>query len=231
MKKLGLTLFVALGISSVSFAQYLNWSTSPSVNLIGNTNSTVYSSLSSTLGGGKSTGAGAFGVTVGNASTTYYYALLVSTTATTASTTLSDLANNWTSTGLTAINGATGNGRILQVNPNIAANVGFTTAEEYQLVGWSTNLGTSYATVLSELQNWTTVGSSITGTAFFGVSTAASLTTTANAADGATVFSTGGIYNPTANPLELYALAVPEPGTMALAALGGASLLLFRRKK
>jgi len=57
-----------------------------------------------------------------------------------------------------------------------------------------------------------------------------------------TIFSVGGVNGSsptqisqgagTLQPISLVApLAVPEPGTLALAAMGGASLLLFRRRK
>jgi hypothetical protein len=232
MKKLALTILAVAGITGVSFAQgYVQWNSSPGQFVVGVTNSTVYSSLSTTLGGGQSTGTGATGYTSSSASSLFYYTLLASTTDTSASTTLTDLANNWTSTGLVMTNGTFANGRINPVSPTLAATVSYTTTTEFELVAWSANLGTSYATVLNELKNWTTVGSTIQGTAFFGVSSASAILPSSSSAVGTSLFGTTAIYNPSTSPLELYALAVPEPGTMALAALGGASLLLFRRKK
>lgn len=189
MKKLALTILAVASITSVSFAQgYVQWNSSPGQFVVGVTNATVYSGLSTTLGGGKSTGTGSTGYTSSSATSLFYYTLLASTTATSASTTLSDLVNNWTSTGLTMTNGTFANGRINPVNPTLAAAVSFTTSTEFELVGWSANLGTSYATVLSELQNWATVGSTITGTAYFGVSSAAALTPSSSSAAGTSLF-------------------------------------------
>jgi len=241
MKKLVLTTLGIVGVSSLAFAQgYVAWNNAPTTDVIGNTNSINYSGLSAALGAGAATGSGAQGVTVGSAASVYYYELLYSSVDTSTPTTLSDLANNWTATGLFLQNGTTGNGRAIltgttgsavQAGP---ANYSGAAPLDFMLVGWSANLGTTFAGaggVLSVLQSW---AGQVTG-AFFGESVVGStVISTANSAGTAVIGAAGSglIYNPSSAPLVMNELAtVPEPGTLALAALGGLSMLMFRRKK
>jgi len=241
MKKLAITTLAAVAVATGAFAQgYVQWSASPAGNLIGQTNSTAYSPLSSTLNGNGATPVGgATGNTVAGGSSLFYYALLVNTTgtATTTPTTLAGLSG-WTYSGLAQTNGSAANGRInpdpVQPSGGVVPSTGGN--ENFLLVGWSANLvnSTNVATVLFDLNNWSTVGTGITGTAFFGISTVATLAPSTSSSSPTAIFGTGLIYNPSTAPMELYALDVvsaPEPGTMALAAIGGASLLLFRRRK
>ena len=239
MKKLIITAIVAVGFAAGAFAQgYIAWNSTPGANLIAWTNTTTYSSLSPTLGGGASTGGGAAGNTVGGGSSTFYFALMVNTSGSlqSAPTTLAGLSS-WSYTGLIMTNGSAANGRLTPANTQGAGAVAYPAnsgAENFMLVGWSANFGTTNATtVISDLNNWSTFGSTVTGPAFFGMSSVGLVTPTTSPVSGATAFgSTGGlIFNPSTAPMVLYVLSVPEPGTMALAAIGGASLLLFRRRK
>jgi hypothetical protein len=234
MKKILTTLAVS-GLTMVAFAQgTVNWF-GVAGSFIGSTNSTVYSSFSPTKAGQATAGDALVqgtGNTAGNTTTLYYYELLVSSTAVSAPTTLTSLSS-WSDTGLEAQNGAGSNGRILQLNAsqNATANnwaVGSTM--NIDLVGWSANLGTTYSAFLTSLQNWATTP---IVNAFVGASSMGTMTIQ-NANPGITVFGggAGNINNQSGNAMVMEPLAtVPEPGTMALAALGGASMLLFRRKK
>jgi uncharacterized membrane protein YdcZ (DUF606 family) len=236
MKKISLTILALAAVAGVSFGQgYVAWQNSPAGNIIGVTNSTTYSPL---FGGG-ATGNGASGVTVAGGSSLFYYALLVNTSSSAVATptTASSLQANWAFTGLLMTNGSTANGRLSEYNPASAAlgDPSYVSGTaNFLIVGWSSNIaGTNYATVISDLNNWNTVGGTITGNAYFGISTEATLTLSTSSSVGTTLWGVGAgqINNPSSAPLELYLLPVPEPGTMALAALGGASLLLFRRRK
>lgn len=222
-----------------AFAQgYVAWNVSPAGDIIAMTNAANYSGLSGSLGGGSTTGQPG---TTGNVSGPYYFELLYSIVDTTTPTTLAELAANWTATGLQLENNqGVNNGRLNELNPVSAAAIdpSYTGGNlQVMLVGWSANLGTAYGGsggVLSELQNWSTT--EVAGSAYFGMSFVGTAILSTSSSTGTTIWSAtqtagGLISNPSSSPMVLYELAVPEPGTMALAALGAASLFLFRRRK
>lgn len=241
MKKILLTTFCAVALSAASFGQgYVNWSTIVPTYMSAETNSTQYSPLSATLGGGAATGSGAVGNTLAaSGGLSYYWCLLYAPSGTAAPTTLSALSS-WTSTGLYATNAAahnltpgiwsspsSGQGTLTQLP---WANG---TTMEVLMAGWSANLGVNWTNVLSELNGWSSAQASVNGTAFFGLSNEGAFNPAA-ASPGTTPFGTaasGLINSPNMQLYDLQTTAIPEPGTLALAALGGASLLLFRRKK
>jgi len=231
MKKLALTIGCMVAVAGSAFAQGdVNWQSS-STFLIAQTNGTVFSSYVPSAG----TAQGTQGNTAGNTTTLYYYALLYSTSSSTTPASLSGFSS-WTFSGLTATNGPGANGRLVLETtgtPTSAPVNGLPsgTAAAMELVGWSANLGTSWSTVLNELNNWS---ADYIPNAYFGTSAVGTSITPNSANPGTTVFGSGAgqIDNPSGSPMQLDLLGtVPEPGTMALAALGGASLLLFRRKK
>lgn len=246
MKKI-LTTLALSGFAAAAFAQgYVAWNVSPAGDIIVATNAANYSSLAAGLGGGAATGqaGGVQGNAAGLAGNVYYFQLLYSTVDTTTPTSLTDLANNWTASSLQMQNLTTANnGRLTELNGASAAAIdpsyNGTGNLQLMLVGWSANLGTSYTGangVLSDLQNWSTASAGISGAAYFGLGFVGTSSLSTSSSTGTTIWSAtqtagGLISNPSASPMVLYELAVPEPGTMALAALGGASLLLFRRKK
>jgi len=119
------------------------------------------------------------------------------------------------------------NGRFQQSSPNSDGSTsvaGLTAgaAAQFVIIGWSANIGNSIAALSAWLANpnvsgWagqSMVSGSITS-GILGSSPAPGLVGTA-----------AGLIN----PFSLGLVTVPEPGTLALAALGGASLLMFRRK-
>jgi hypothetical protein len=112
----------------------------------------------------------------------------------------------------------------LTMNPdNWAAG----TSGSYIIVGWSATLGITWSTVSSELaDDWDNV-TDPTKNYFFGVSTIGTGTPTASPSPADNLWNAGA----PGFALALYEIPVPEPGTLALAAFGGASLLLFRRRK
>ena len=239
MKKI-LTTLVASCLTVAAFAQgTVNW-TGVAGFFNGQTNGTAFSPFVSSAG---ATLSGTLGNTLGNNTannallgyTGYYYALLTSASAV-APTTIAGLQALGI-TGLTATNGAASNGRIIQVAGTTARSASgwaLGGSTNVVLVGWSGNIGTTFAAALGNLQNWAAFSQTLTQPAFFGLSSVGTLTS-GTADPGVVVFgaSAGQINNGSAAPEQLLQLGapVPEPGTMALAALGGASLLLFRRKK
>ena len=104
------------------------------------------------------------------------------------------------------------------------------TEKYFMIVGWSSNLGTTWATVSANLaSNWATpwvgngfFGTSATGFGFSGGGP--------NALPAPSLFSVSGAM-PGGLSSGFSLMAVPEPTTMALFGLGGLSLLLFRRRK
>jgi len=107
------------------------------------------------------------------------------------------------------------------------ANMVSGTAYNVELVGWSTNLGTSWSTVSTELNaNSWTLSSGTMG--FFGYETVGSVTPGSSPTGGGdpTIFTS--IWSN--GTMSLYEVPVPEPATIALAGLGGLSMLLLRRR-
>jgi hypothetical protein len=232
MKKLTLTIVCALAATGAAFAQgNVDWLGINPFAMTAQTNMTQASPL---FGGGL-TGTGTIGAAGGNASlgTGFYYELLYNTafsgSQVAAPTTLAQLAT-WQDTGLTATNSYVA-GRLAVVNGNTGAQVPWSpgTTNNIMLVGWSANLGTSWLSVSNKLANGNVFS---TPYAFFGES-ATGYISPFSYIPGAPVFGIA----PGAEGLPIFSLntqlyiLVPEPGTIALAGLGGLSLLLFRRRK
>jgi hypothetical protein len=222
MKKLIVTLALGGGMVASSYAQGL-------VNFANTAVSDVYTNSTQNYLGTTLLN-GATGLTTGSttAPNSYYYALLVQTySGTLVTSTLANvLTSGWTYTGLTAVN-ALGYGRL---GGGISAQTAAGTdaagvANQFIVVGWSASLGTSWAVVSQLLA---TEYSSLPTGGYIGIS--ATGTGTGQTTSSETLFGTAG--TGILSTIELYSTTqVPEPGTLALAALGGASLLLFRRKK
>lgn len=209
----------------------VNWSSISASFVTAQTNAQTYSPL---FGAG-STGAGTVGATAGTADG-FYYALLFNGVSVPASgvgvaqpTTLAGLAA-WNDTGLKGMNNTTA-GRLsvtgtTGTSVTVPWAVGVT--QNVMLVGWSANLGSTWSAALTSLNSLNFVGNG-----FFGMSTTGYIA--AGSADpGTAVFgsSDAGAGLPIRSLLtQLYLVPVPEPSTLALAGLGAASLLLFRRRK
>jgi len=234
MKKLVLTAVCALATAGAAFAQgTVTWNTIVPTAMSAQTNSTVYSPL---FGGG-STGAGAIGATaLGTAGASYYYELLYTSFSGTQAT-ISSLSSllAWNDSGLEATNNASGTaGRVSVINPSTQAVVPWAagTTDSIVLVGWSADLGSTWGVVSNELATGT-FGTVLAGQeGFLGVSTTG-YTATGSGNPGAAVFgavTAQGLPIVSVNT-QLFLLPVPEPTTLALAGLGGLSLLLFRRQR
>jgi len=117
--------------------------------------------------------------------------------------------------------------------------------EAYIVVGWSANEGANWATVKAELAGavlgtnatgnltWTGgglknggyVGATVIGN---GESGGGPLSLPSYVLFGSAASAQG---TPIIGPTEMYLVTIPEPTTFALAGLGAASLLIFRRRK
>lgn len=102
--------------------------------------------------------------------------------------------------------------------------------DNFLLVGWSSSLGDTWSAVSAQLAsgNWSQNGG------FFGVSTLGNGYSGGgpNGLLAPSIFgSSAGMPGGLASGITMYTTPVPEPTSMALVALGGVSLLLFRRSK
>jgi hypothetical protein len=230
MKKILLTIGLAAVAALSSQAQgYVLFSSS-----------TQNMSTNNTAGSQQAAGNAATGKTLGAG--LFYYALFVSSTGAGAgaqqgfssgnsSTYVFNEAQWVLDTDPTAAGASTATaGRFAATNPNTSDSSstvpGITGGNPYyfQVVGWSANLGTTLGQAIIAL---TTPGQS----GYIGQSAISGQITVGNGGTiSAPLFFGGGAPNIQAFTLGSF-VATPEPGTLALAALGGASMLLFRRKK
>ena len=242
MKKTIVTSLLALTVIGGAFAQgTVNWGSGA---IAGNTFTAQTNSVNySPLFGGAATGLGA-GAAVGATATTatgFYYAMLYTNqplagTAISAPGSLAAL-NGWSSAGLSATNSTSTAGRILTSGQGSANTVPWANGSTnyIMMVGWSANLGTSWSAADATISSPSLLGN-VVGPAYFGMSSIGYINPGTSTTLGVNAFassSTGVAYGVPIFSLntQLYLIPVPEPGTMALAALGGASLLLFRRRK
>lgn len=224
MKKLTLTIMFA-GILACSYGQgYVTVSGTMQ-------NFTNTTALSGSWTGGTNNSSGTFGAIGNLASGLSYNVVLLTSTSLTPITTLfgggSTVTNTWMDTGLLGHNTGFA-GRLSIGNDVLANNAPIGNSQSWLLVAWSAGLGATWSSVSTSLMGgafssagyigWTTVGVGAAGPPPTGLPLI--------------VQGVSGSIIPAG--MTMYAVApagVPEPSTMALAALGGASLLLFRRRK
>jgi len=186
------------------------------------------------------------GVVSGKASGTgaFNFEVLCSSDSTLAGTTANQIYGSssafalWTDTTVSGANGYGLNAGHITPGANQAAT-GWAAAQSssvlsapdsYIIVGWSAAYG-NWATVSSEIS----AGSLAVG-GFFGVTAAGYQSAGGNGYSAVALWGnptgiSGGGLTGSANQIVMNSVvSAPEPGTMALAALGGASLLLFRRR-
>jgi len=234
MKKIFAILFAASAVTLAQAQGTIDINNGSAAFLISTNNGSAGSGLAS----------GNVGKTVTSPAGSYDYVLLVQAyTATTPSA--SPLSGAWTPT-ITGANFAAAAGGVLGQGGATGAATpsgswgaptggsASTSAEDYyELVGWSSNLGTTWSTVSGELNNnWQgfTTGQGVFGESAigYGYSGGGSFSVNAPSIWGVSANEPGGL----ASGFVLNGISpIPEPTTLALAGLGGLSLLAFRRKK
>ena len=230
MKKTILTLAIAAVASASALAQGTIAVYSTSGTFSTYTNSATYNS---SLNGVDNTTQSKAGTTANS----YYYALLFQTYTGTLNT-IDPTSGAWNFGGYATnylvaggIRGAGAGSGAPVTGWTAPTGAAYSSAAEnyYLLVGWSSNLGSTWSSVESQLASGTWSAQGLFGTSALGYSYAGAGPSSLPAVN---IFGvSGGAPGGLANGITLYVTPTPEPGTMALAALGGASLLLFRRRK
>jgi hypothetical protein len=178
---------------------------------------------------------------VANAGTFDFEVLTAPSTVTSVDSSLQDLlTSTWSDTGIFAQN-TTFPGRMSTTN-QVANNWPAGSEQSFIILGWTANLGT-FHDVMSELAgaylgteegsytwfgggfDYGFLGATTVGTAFAG-----------GGASGLPPFALFGSATnvqgtPISTPTELYHIFVPEPTVAAMAGLGAAVMLIFRRRK
>jgi hypothetical protein len=237
MKKIVITLMCLPALGNIAFAQgSVNWSTSAAA-ITAQTNTSVFSPLYSgePYGGTPANGSVGYTAVTGLG---FYYQLLYNTSLVLSTnampTTRAELAT-WLDTGLSATNSTAQAGKLVAVEGATQKVVPWVAGvtNNIMVVGWSANLGTSWAEVSNILQNWEDSFPPYPEAFFFGMSHTGWIAPNSSN-PGATVIGTGpGPQGMPINSLnmQLYLLPIPEPVTMALIGFGGLSLLLLRRRR
>lgn len=224
MKKILITVMLATAVAVSTRAQGLVIFSSSTQNI--STNNPGIAALGATAAGRTAASAGNF-----------YYALFYSASATTVSGSsaasqglLGTYAFNDANWSLVAYGANTATtGRFAASTPNGDGSTTVTglaagNSAQFVVLGWSANLGSTISALETSLGTFGTTG-------FIGESAVSGTIATGNGG----LLPTPNLFGANAPQMQAFTLGgfqvVPEPGTLALAALGGASLLLFRRKK
>jgi hypothetical protein len=204
----------------------------------GNTAGTPFQTNSIAMGGTS-------GTYVGSAGLFDFEVLTAPSTVTTVDSSLQGLlTSTWSDTGILGVS-ASFAGRMGSTN-GTANNWAPGVQQSYIVIGWSASIG-NFATLEADLSGaslvangsgfeWTGLKNLTTpGTYYIGATAIGS----AEAGGGASGLPPFGLFGsgasaqgtPISTATELYIVSIPEPTTFALAGLGAAAMLIFRRRK
>lgn len=227
MKKALTIITITAGLAVSSQAQGL-------INFNNSSSAGTKISVNSTLGGA-ATGL----ATIAVATPTYYYALFSSVSATTVSGSGSSAViptqsgagsyafsdANWTFQTY-AQAGTTRAGQLTGPTSYAVTGIGGGSTGQFVVLGWSSNIGSTVASVQSFL-----AGTDNGVTSGFVGESAVSGTLTLGNGSGITTPTLFGTAAPLLSGFTLGTVTVPEPTSIALGVMGGLSLLALRRKK
>jgi hypothetical protein len=164
--------------------------------------------------------------TTGSAVPGFYYGLFmapINTVDANAFVFTGAYATNQAATG--RFNGGAGVGSPVLAGTPIGSSMAFLVR------GWSANLGRDWNAVQSWIASWDANGNSTTVAGYYGQSgIASSLLVGGGATPISSPFGNAATQIQTGFTLGLHPV-IPEPSSMALAGLGAATLLIFRRRK
>jgi hypothetical protein len=210
MKKL-LTIAALAGATALSFGQ--------GQITFNNTATTQISTNSAVSGPATGPTAGALGG--------FVYALFAAPSTVNSQTGVNDV--NWTFTGVYATNSA-GVGRLVGGQPTLPSPYASGTTFNFLVRGWSSNVGGQDWNSVRVYMTGIQAGGNASGNGqYFGTSGIATVLVGGNPLPSATLFGTAP--GTTIQGFTLGLLPVPEPSTFALAGLGAAAMLIFRRRK
>lgn len=201
-----------------------------------NTASTLFSTNSTAVGG-------TAGNTAPSTSGNFYYDALFTAASTVTTIDVNGqnlLSSTWTFTGAYGTNSAATAGGRLSGGVQAAASWPAGATNSFVVVGWSANQGTTWAQISAELAGATYANNEWTGGGFvnggyFGI-TGIGFAAAGGGSAGLPNPNIFGVPSATGNPIGtpttlFVTTTVPEPSTFALAGLGAAAMLIFRRRK
>jgi len=173
----------------------------------------------------------------------YYYAVFTASSTITSATAFDLLGASWTMTGLYGSNTVATSGGRFTGGGNVATTTGWQpgATNSYLVAGWSADLGHDWSVIAAQLQGSTFSGGAYRGSAwsktggYFGIS-GIGFGAAGGGASGLPAFSLFGPSatlqgTPISSGFDLFTTQVPEPTTIALAGLGAAAFVIFRRRK
>jgi hypothetical protein len=200
---------------------------------------------SSTLVRTNATGTGGTAGSIGTAASGFYFALYTASSSINSATVGDLLSPTWTFTGLYGANIAAA-GRFTG-GANVATTTGWApgVTNSYCIVGWSAGLGAQNINTLSKAAGATLSPAGVWSGSGFGAAdvgqflgiSAVGFGAAGGGPTGLPAFSLfGAVANGQGTPIptgfDLNVISIiPEPSTMALAGLGAAAMVIFRRRK